>query len=80
MSLRSLSLKATLLLTLALPCAPAMAQSGDQLFAKKTVTIYIATRLAAAMTSMAAWSRVSWENICRANRPSSPRTCRGRAP
>jgi tripartite-type tricarboxylate transporter receptor subunit TctC len=41
MSARALTLKAALLLGLALPTASAMAQSAEQLFAKKNVTIYI---------------------------------------
>ena len=41
MSARALTLKAALLLGLALPQASAMAQSAEQLFAKKNVTIYI---------------------------------------
>ena len=38
---RALTLKAALLLGLALPTASAMAQSAEQLFAKKNITIYI---------------------------------------
>jgi len=41
MHARALTLKAALLLGLALPNASAMAQSAEQLFAKKNVTIYI---------------------------------------
>ena len=41
MSARALTLKATLLLGLVLPTASAMAQSADNLFAKKNITIYI---------------------------------------
>jgi len=41
MHARALTLKAALLLGLALPTASAMAQSAEQLFAKKNVTIYI---------------------------------------
>ena len=41
MHARALTLKAALLLGLALPTASAMAQSADNLFAKKTVTIFI---------------------------------------
>ena len=41
MSARALTLKAALLLGLALPTASAMAQNADNLFAKKTVTIFI---------------------------------------
>jgi len=41
MPVRRLTLKAVLLLGLALPTASAFAQSADNLFARKTVTIYI---------------------------------------
>jgi len=41
MSARALTLKGTLLLGFVLPTASAMAQSADNLFAKKNITIYI---------------------------------------